>query len=135
MTHFLHQDLAEKILKCYYNVYNRLGHGFLEKVYENALMIELNRYGLVAERQKKLTVFYLGQPVGEYFADMIVENKIILELKASATILEEHEYQLVNYLRATEIELGFLLNFGTTPEFKRKLFTNDRKVSLLARSK
>ena len=128
MGEFLHEELSSRIIKCFYTVYNTLGYGFLEKVYENALMIELSKNGLKAEKQKHIKVFYDDQSVGEYFADIIVEDTIILELKAAKSVVEEHELQLINYLKATKIEIGLLLNFGKKPEFKRKIFTNDRKV-------
>jgi len=121
---YLHQDLTEKIIKAYYNVYNELGYGFLEKVYENALMIELKSLGLNCEKQKPISVSFKGYNVGEYFADIIVENKVIVELKAAEGLVEEHEAQLLNYLRATEIEVGLLFNFGKKPQFKRKIFEN-----------
>ena len=126
----LYQDLSDKIIKCFYEVYNILGYGFLEKVYENSLYNELKNFGLNCERQKKIDVFYKDNLVGEYYADIIVEDKIILELKAAEAICEEHEFQLINYLKATEIEVGLLLNFGKKPEIKRKIFTNDRKSIL-----
>jgi GxxExxY protein len=127
MEEILHKELSNQIIRCFYTVYNTLGFGFLEKVYENALMIELAKNVIKAEKQKPIKVFYENNIVGEYFADIIVENCIILELKASEYIVEEHELQLVNYLKATNIEIGLLLNFGRRPEFKRKIFTNDRK--------
>ena len=127
MNKLLHKELSNKIIKCFYIVYNTLGFGFLEKVYENALMIEILTNGLKAEKQKQIKVYYENQIVGEYFADIIVEDLIILELKAAEFVIEEHELQLINYLKATEIEIGLLLNFGKNPEFKRKIFTNDRK--------
>lgn len=123
----LHTDVTDKIINAYYKVYNELGFGFLEKVYENALFTELKGMGLFCEKQKPITVFYNGEKVGEYFADIIVNNCVIIELKAAETLAEEHELQLINYLKATEIEVGLLLNFGKKPQFKRKLFTNDRK--------
>lgn len=123
----LHTDVTDKIINVYYKVYNELGFGFLEKVYENALFTELKGMGLFCEKQKPITVFYNGEKVGEYFADIIVNNCVIIELKAAETLAEEHELQLINYLKATEIEVGLLLNFGKKPQFKRKLFTNDRK--------
>ncbi|MBP9694893.1 MAG: GxxExxY protein [Candidatus Magasanikbacteria bacterium] len=116
--------LTSRILKAYYTVYNTLGYGFLEKVYENAMAIELQHLGLNNRRQVPVQVEYLGVRVGDYFADIIVENKVILELKAAESLCEEHEAQLLNYLRATEIEYGLLLNFGKTPQFKRKIWTN-----------
>lgn len=123
----LHEELSEKILGCYFTVYNKLGYGFLEKVYENAMMIELCDAGLKATAQKSIEVYYEDQLVGNYFADIIVEDKVIVELKAASALLEEHEAQLLNYLRATKMEVGLLLNFGVKPEFRRKVFTNSRK--------
>ncbi len=131
MERYLHKEISERIIKCFYTVYNTLGFGFLEKVYENAMMIELTKNGLYTEKQKPIKVFYENNIVGEYFADIIVENSIILELKAAECIVEEHEYQLINYLKATNIEIGLLLNFGKTPEIRRKIFTNDRKETEL----
>jgi GxxExxY protein len=121
---YLHKDITSEIINCFYTVYNKLGYGFLEKVYENALKIELESKGLFVEKQKPIGVYYKGHLVGEYFADLIVENKVILELKAAETLCEEHEYQLINYLKATEIEVGLLLNFGKKPQINRKIFTN-----------
>jgi len=123
MTLF-YKDKSDLILKGFYNVYNALGFGFLEKVYENALLIELRELGLYCERQKPIHVAYKGKQVGEYFADIMVEKSIILELKAVEYLIQEHELQLINYLKATDIELGFLLNFGKKPEFRRKIFSN-----------
>jgi GxxExxY protein len=107
----LHSDITDKIIKAFYKVYNELGFGFLEKVYENALLLELISMGLICEKQKPIKVHYNNQLVGEYFADIIVNHSIILELKAAEGLVEEHELQLVNYLKATEIEVGLLLNF------------------------
>jgi GxxExxY protein len=123
----LHKEITDKILRAFYNVYNELGFGFLEKVYENAMIHELMKNGLFVEKQKQIKVFYDGKEVGEYFADLIVENSVIIELKAAEALCEEHECQLINYLKATEKEVGILLNFGEKPEFRRKLFTNDKK--------
>jgi len=122
----LHKELSDKILKAFYNVYNELGYGFLEKVYENALCYELSLMGLNYSKQKPIKVFYKEKVVGEYFADILVEDSIILELKATA-LCEEHVYQLLNYLKATDIELGFLLSFGKTAAFERKVFQNKNK--------
>lgn len=124
----LHKDLTDKILKTFYEVYNVLGYGFLEKVYQNSLLIELRNKGLDVTSQKKIKVFYKGNEVGEYYADLIVENKIILELKAVEYIVEEFENQLLNYLRGTDCEVGLLLNFGKKPEFRRKIYENKRKI-------
>src|SRR5690554_6686785 len=123
----LHKDLTDQILKAFYDVYNELGYGFLEKVYQNSLYLELKSRGFDVKAQGQIKVFYKGFEVGEYFADLIVNDLIILELKAKDYIIEEFEWQLVNYLRATPIEVGLLLNFGKQPEFKRKVFSNERK--------
>jgi len=120
----LHKDITDKIIKAYYNVYNTLGYGFLEKVYENAMMIELLKMGLNVQKQIPIKVFYENQLVGEYYADILVDETVIVELKAAKTLCEEHEFQLLNYLKATELEVGLLLNFGKEPQFKRKIFTN-----------
>jgi GxxExxY protein len=124
----LHKDLTDSILKTFYEVYNELGYGFLEKVYHNALYIELKNKGLNVVSQKQIDVFYKGLKVGEYYADLIIENKVILELKAAEYVVEEFEIQLINYLRGTDCEVGLLLNFGKKPEFKRKIFENNRKI-------
>jgi len=123
----LYGELTEDIIGAFYDVNNALGHGFLEKVYENALVIELRKYGMVPEQQKPIRVFYDDQIVGDYFADIVVNDLVILELKVVEKLLPEHEAQLLNYLRATDIEVGLLLNFGRKAEFKRKYYTNDRK--------
>jgi GxxExxY protein len=128
---FKYSDVTGKILKAYYNVHNVLGYGFLEKVYENAMMIELRKLGLVCLKQKPIDVFYDNQNIGLYFADIIVEEKVIVELKAAETIIEEHEAQLINYLKATDIEVGLLLNFGKEPQFKRKVLLNEHKKNHL----
>lgn len=124
MTEYLHQELTSRIIEAFYKVYNTLGFGFLEKVYENALKHELEMMNLKVEKQKPINVTYYGTRVGEYFADLIIENKVILELKAAENLVEEHELQLINYLKATEIEVGLLLNFGKKPEIRRKIFSN-----------
>ena len=123
---YLHVDLTEQIIGAFYKVYNTLGFGFLEKVYENALVIELRKMNLLVEKQKKIKVFYQGEEVGHYFADLIVDKTIIIELKAAITLCEENEFQLINYLKATEMEVGLLLNFGKKPAFKRKIFSNKK---------
>ena len=120
----LHKDITDKIIKAFYTVYDTLGYGFLEKVYENALKIELEKSGLDVVAQLPITVYYVGSLVGEYYADLCVEGKVIIELKAAEKIAHTHEEQLVNYLKATNIEVGLLLNFGKKPEFIRKIFSN-----------
>jgi len=124
---YLHSDLTGLILKAFYNVYNILGYGFLEKVYENAMLIELKKLGLDAEKQRPIKVYYVNEIVGEYFADIVVNNLVIIELKAAEFLEDAHEAQLLNYLQATEIEVGLLLNFGKEPQVIRKAFTNNFK--------
>jgi GxxExxY protein len=126
-TNYLHSDTTSLILKAFFTVYNKLGYGFLEKVYENAFLIELRKLGLACQKQVPIDVFYDGQNVGLYFADIVVNDCVIIELKAAEALIEEHEAQLVNYLRATEVEVGLLLNFGKDPGHKRKVFTNEFK--------
>ncbi|MEO5591519.1 MAG: GxxExxY protein [Chitinophagaceae bacterium] len=125
-----HEELTEKIIKAFYKVYNTLGYGFLEKVYENALCIELMEMGFKVAKQKKHLVYYFGHVVGEYNADLLVEELIALELKANEYIVVANENQLINYLKATNLEVGLLLNFGKKPEIMRKLFDNDKKPML-----
>jgi len=127
MEEYLHKELTSKIIEAFYRVYNTLGFGFLEKVYENALKYELELMKLKVDKQKPIEVLYKEIRAGEYFADLIVENKVILELKAAESLIEEHELQLINYLKATEIEVGLLLNFGKKPEIRRKIFTNSNQ--------
>jgi len=124
---FKYKELTEKIIKIFYRVYNKLGYGFLEKIYENAMMIEFRREGIPAVPQSPIKVFYEGELIGEYYADILVDNKVIVEIKAEKRLTEENEAQLLNYLKATDIEVGLLLNFGTKPELKRKAFDNLRK--------
>ncbi len=125
-----HAELTDKILGAFFKVYNALGYGFTEKVYENALAIELRKIGVKIEQQKGIVVYYEGQVVGEYAADLIAGEAVLLELKAARTLVEDHEAQLLNYLKATPIEVGLLLNFGPKPEHRRKVFDNERKGSL-----
>jgi len=122
----LHAELIEKIISSFFKVYNTLGYGFLEKVYENALVIELKMAELKVLQQQNIKVYYENQVVGNYFAD-IIADQVILEIKAAEGLREENKAQLINYLKATDKEIGLLLNFGKTPEFKRVIFTNDRK--------
>ncbi len=126
----LHEEITSEIIAAFYVVYNRLGYGFLEKVYENALIFELRKRGFIVKQQVPIQVYYEGQIVGEYFADLLVQDKVILELKVVEQIIKAHEAQIVNYLKATNLEVGLVLNFGPKPEFKRKIFTNARKANL-----
>ncbi len=128
MSTLIHEELSNQIIGCFYEVYNTLGHGFLERVYENSLLIEFRNRGLRADQQRRIDVYYNGRRVGEYFADIVVEDSVIIELKAAEGIAPEHEAQLLNYLKATELELGFLFNFGPKAQFIRRVFANDRKT-------
>ncbi len=123
----LQEEITDKIIKSYFKVYNTLGYGFLEKVYENALAIELRKIGLDVKCQFPISVIYENEIVGDYYADIIVNDIVVLELKATKEISEENECQLINYLKATNIELGLLLNFGKEAEFRRKIFMNKYK--------
>jgi len=122
MTNFLYEDLTKKIIKCFYQVYDELGAGFLESVYEKALMIELKNSGLSAVNQQRLNVYYKGSLIGEFIADVIVEEKVLIEIKAVTKLINKHEAQVINYLKATRIKIGLLVNFGNKLEFKRRIF-------------
>ncbi len=124
---FKYKEITEKIIKCFYEVYNELGYGFLESVYKQALTIVLKGYGLYVERQKEILVHFRGGVIGEFRADLIVNEKVIVEIKAIANIIPAHEAQLINYLRATNKEVGLLLNFREKPQFKRFIYDNIRK--------
>jgi GxxExxY protein len=130
MTNLLHKSITDAILKVYYEVYNELGYGFLEKVYQNAMYFELKSLRYKVEPQKQINVYFKKQLVGEYYSDLLVEDKVIVELKATELIMNVHVAQIMNYLKATPIEVGMLLNFGEEPEFKRLIYTNDRKINL-----
>lgn len=127
MTHsdndYKHIDLTEKIIGCAYKVYNELGAGFIEKVYENALMIELKNEGLATQQQYPVKVYYKGTLIGDYVADIVVEEKVIVELKAVSQLTKAQEVQLVNYLKATRLEVGLLINFGDQVSIKRKVLS------------
>jgi len=125
-----HSDITDQILNAFYKVHRMLGYGFNEKVYENSLAIELQKVGLRVAQKLEIEVFYEGHLVGTYEADIVVNDVVILELKAVKQLLNEHEAQLLNYLKATRIEVGLLLNFGPTAELKRRVFDNDRKGSM-----
>lgn len=128
--HGKHSDLTDKVLKAFFKVYNTLGYGCAERVYENALAIELKKLGLEVEKQKNIIVYYEGEIVGDYVADVVVNNSVMLELKAMRALTDDHEAQLLNYLKATPVEVGLLLNFGVKPEHRRKIFDNELKGSL-----
>ena len=125
-----HFEITDKILNAFFKrVYLALGYGFLEKVYRNALALVLRQEGLKVEVEFPIKVYFEGQLVGEYFADLLVEDKVLAELKATDFIRNEHEAQLLNYLRATPYDVGLLLNFGKKADFRRLVFDNERKLS------
>jgi GxxExxY protein len=122
-----HKELTETIIRVFYEVYNELGHGFLESVYERAFELALTSKGLDVLRQIDVPVWFRGQKVGDFVADVLVNKCVLLELKAARALDSAHEVQMLNYLRATEIEVGLLFNFGIKPEFRRLVFENSRK--------
>lgn len=126
---FPHRDLTEKIIGAFFDVYRELGSGFQEHVYHNAMLFALGDMGLVAEKEVKLLVYFRGRLVGEFDADIFVERKVIVELKAVDDLCAAHESQLLNYLRASDLEVGLLLNFGPQPRIKRLAYSNERKRS------
>lgn len=120
-----HEELSKKIIAAAYNIHKELGQGFLEKVYKNALAIELQEAGIKCDLEVPMSVRYHGHVVGDYVADMIVEDKIIVEAKAVSELNSVHEVQLVNYLKATGIQVGLLINFGRSIQVKRRVFGYD----------
>ena len=132
MSNLLHGEITERIIGAAYEVYNILGYGFLEKVYENALVLELRGDGLDVKQQHPITVIYKGEVIGEYFADLIVEDKVIVELKSANAIDPAHEVQLVHYLKATKLEVGLLINFGKEIKIMRKILS--RKENMIDES-
>ena|ERR1700694_4240541 len=126
-NNYLHSDITSIIIKAFYIVYNKLGYGFLEKVYRNALVIELRRQGLNCIINLAISVYYDNYKVGFHVADIIVNECVIVETKTAENLCKEDEAQLVNYLKSTEIEVGILLNFGKKPQFRRKVFSSDFK--------
>jgi len=132
---YKHSDLTEQIIGAFYAVYSVLGYGFLENVYVKALVIELKNRGMNAQKEFPIEVYYAGQQIGEYYADLIVNDLVILEIKAVKSLIDEHEAQLLNYLKATPYEVDLLLNFGPKPETKRRSFDNTRKEWWVAQNK
>lgn len=118
----LYETDTDRVIGAFFKVYNELGFGFLEKVYENAMAIMLSEIGFHVSRQFPIEVTFHDQPVGKYYADIVINEKIILELKAESALHPMHEAQLINYLKATDYRLGLLFNFGEKPQFKRKVW-------------
>ena len=125
----LRDDLTDIIVGAFYDVYHELGHGFVESVYERSMVIALGRRGVLVQRQVPVVVHYQGEPVGTFCADLVVERAVIAELKACRALEPAHEAQVLNYLRATAIEVGLLLHFAPKPTVRRFILTNDRKSS------
>jgi GxxExxY protein len=125
----MHEELTEKIIGVFFDVYNELGYGFLESVYEQGMVVALEDAGLKVQQQVPTPVWFRTRQIAEFRCDLLVEKKVLLELKAARAIEKSHEAQLLNYLKATEIEVGLLLNFGERPQFRRLLFDNPRKKS------
>ena len=130
---YKHSELTEKIIGAFYEVYSKLGYGFLEDLYGKAMLIELKKRGLTSIAEKAIEVYYEDQIIGKYYADIIVNDLVILELKSVKSLITEHEAQLLNYLKATPYEVGLLVNFGPKPETKRRSFNNDRKEWFVAK--
>jgi GxxExxY protein len=122
-----HADLTEKLIGIFFNIHNELGHGFLESVYEQAFSIVLAENNIFFQRQMAVPVWFHGQQIGEFRADLLVDGKVLVELKTGRDIEPAWEKQLLNYLRATDVEVGLLFNFGPNAQFKRYAFENDRK--------
>ncbi len=125
-----HEEITDKVIKIFYKVYNTLGYGFLEKVYEKAMIIEFNKMDLKYENQYPIKVYYEGNIIGDYIADFIIEDVIIIEIKAIRELLDQNINQLLNYLTSTDKEVGLLLNYGKQPEVKRKIYNNELKKSV-----
>jgi len=125
-----HSELTDLVIKAFYIVYNELGYGFSEKIYEKAMVIVLTGMGLIVEKEKRIPVYFRGEVLGEYIADLVINGAVMVELKAVSHTLEVHEAQLLNYLKATEIEVGLLLNFGPEPKVIRKAYDNTQKGTL-----
>jgi len=126
-TDLKHSSLTDKIIGVFYDVYNELGHGFLESTYGEAMSLALTESGSSVAREVSLPVWFRGRKVGQYFADLVIDDIVLVELKATRTLEPSHEAQLLHYLKSTEIEVGLLLNFGPHPQFRRFLFDNERK--------
>ena len=127
---YLHSELTNLIIQSFYKVYNGLGIGFERKHYLKALILELNKLDIKSEIQKRLVVYYDKNEIGEFIADLVVDNKILINIGLDNEISSDKEQILFTRLRSTELEIGLLLNFGKLPEFKRKIYTNDRKKNL-----
>jgi GxxExxY protein len=124
---YKHSELTDLIIAVFYEVYNELGFGFLESVYRKSLCLALLQKGVSVEQEVPVTVFFRGQNVGDFRADLVVDRTILLEQKTAEQIVAAHESQVLNYLRSTALELGLILNFGPKPQVRRLLLDNSRK--------
>lgn len=124
---YKHQDVTEAVIQVFYKVYNELGHGFLESVYEEAMASVMRSEGISVRRQHPLPVWFRGEMIGDFRADLVVADRVIVEIKAARALDPAHEAQLLNYLRASDLEVGLLLNFGPMPKIKRLVFANEKK--------
>ena len=127
-SNYLYTDITGAIIESYFNVYNKLGFGFLESVYQRAMVFGLSAKGFKCDDKFPIKVYYSGQNVGNYVADILVNEIVVIEIKAASELCEDHEKQLINYLKATDLEVGLLLNFGVKPQFKRKVFSGEYKM-------
>ena len=127
---YKHAAITQRIIKAFFIVYNKLGYGFLEKVYSNAMTLELRKQGVKVTQEACIEVYYDTVVIGEYYADLLVADAVIVELKAAQKLTDAHEAQLLNYLKATQYEVGLLMNFGPEAKFERKIYDNKRKGAL-----
>ena len=124
----LHEKITEKIVGVFYDVYNELGYGFLESVCQTAMVMALRQAGLSVEQNVPFQVWFRGESIGSFVADMIVDGEVLVEIKSTSSLHQWNEAQILNYLRVSSIEVGLLMNFGPKPEYRRRIFTNDRKI-------
>jgi GxxExxY protein len=123
-----HWDLTDRIIRVFFDVYNELGSGFLESVYEEAICLALAKAALDVQRQVPVPIWFRGQKIGQFYADLMVNRSVLVELKVAKCLGSSHYAQLMHYLKATPVEVGLLLNFGSRAEFKRLVFANERKL-------
>lgn len=125
---FLHSDATDMSIGAFYRVYNRMGYGFLESVYRNALTRELTKAGVPFEREVPIDIWYDGERIGHFKADFLVDGRVVLEVKATQALIDADRSQLLNYLRGSKVEVGLLLHFGPKPRVERTIYTNERKT-------
>ena len=123
----LHEELTQKVIAVFFEVYNELGHGFLESICQTAMVMALRQAGLTVEQEVPFQVWFRGVRIGRFEADIVVNRVVLIEIKSASALHPWNEAQLLNYLRVSSIEVGLLMNFGPKPEYRRRIFTNDRK--------